>query len=113
MYPYNGAKLVMPLVQTQIFNQFTSGILYFFQSPRTGLFSVKIRKKFLAINICLSMKLSPDNQINASSLTFRELIYGHLSSAQLLGRWQAPKQRASIDQRPGRTDSIHDRDQRQ
>ena len=31
-------------------NQFTPGILYFFQSPRTGLFSVKIQKKFLAIN---------------------------------------------------------------
>ena len=32
-----------------LINQFTSGILYLFQSPRTGLFSVKIRKKFLAI----------------------------------------------------------------
>ena len=31
-------------------NQFTSGILYFFRSPRMGLFSVKIQKKFLAIN---------------------------------------------------------------
>ena len=32
-----------------------------------GLFSVEIQKKFLAINIFfLSMKRSPDNQINAS-----------------------------------------------
>ena len=30
-------------------NPFTSGILYFFPDPRTGLFSVKIQKKFLAI----------------------------------------------------------------
>ena len=30
-------------------NQFTSGILYFFRSPRTGLFSVKIQKKFQLI----------------------------------------------------------------
>ena len=41
--------------------------MIFFRSPRTGLFSVKIQKKFLAINnFCLSMKRSPDYQINAS-----------------------------------------------
>ena len=31
-------------------NQFTSGILYFFWSPRMVLFSVKIREKFIPIN---------------------------------------------------------------
>ena len=30
-------------------NPFTSGLLYFFRTPQTGLFSVKILKKFLAI----------------------------------------------------------------
>ena len=35
---------------TCTFNQFMPGILYFFRSPRTGLFSVKIWKQILAIN---------------------------------------------------------------
>ena len=37
--------------------------------------------------------------------------YGCLSSAQL-DRWQAPTQRPIIDQLPGRTDGIPERDQR-
>ena len=42
-------KIVL-VASSVLINQFMSGILYFFQSPRTGLFSVKIGKKFLAIN---------------------------------------------------------------
>ena len=30
-------------------NPFASGLIYFFPDPITGLFSVKIQKKFLAI----------------------------------------------------------------
>ena len=47
-----------------LFNQFTSGILFVFSVPRTGLFSVKNQKKFLAIKFLLSMKQSPDTQTN-------------------------------------------------
>ena len=89
-----------------IFNQFTSGILYFFPVPHAGLFSVKIRKKFLAINKTnLSMKRISDNQINTFLIDISRIrwlflfCYGRLSSAQL-DRWQAPKQRRSIDQHP-------------
>ena len=38
------------LISVPFLNQFTSGILNFFRSPRTGLFSVKVQKTFLAIN---------------------------------------------------------------
>ena len=50
-----------------LINQFTSGILYFFRSPRTGLFPVKILKKFLAINnFSGQWNEVLDKQINAS-----------------------------------------------
>ena len=47
------------------------------------------------------MKRSPDNQINASFIDILRINFycGRLSSAQL-DRWQAPKQRPIIDQRP-------------
>ena len=46
------------------FNQFAPGIFLVF--PDTHLFLAKNLKKFLAINkFILSMKLSPDTQINA------------------------------------------------
>ena len=50
------------------------------------------------------MKQSLDNKINTSFIHISRIkwlafCYGSLSSAQL-GRWQAPKQRPSIDQRP-------------
>ena len=50
------------------------------------------------------MKRSPDNQINASFIDISRIKWlvfycGRLSSAQL-DRWQAPKQRPIIDQRP-------------
>ena len=83
-------------VQACTFNQFTSGILYF-------IFSVKIRKRFLAINN-FSVNETKPGQPNKRlfSLTFRELngyffYYGRLSSTQL-DRWQAPMQRPIIDQ---------------
>ena len=77
-------------------NQFTSGILYFFRSRR---------KTILAINnFFLSMKRSPDNQMNASFIDISRIKWlvfycGLLSSAQL-DRWQAPKQWPIIDQCP-------------
>ena len=57
-----------------IFNQFTSGILLVFPVPRTGLFSVKNLKKFLAINnfFVNEMKSGQANK-HLFSLTFREL----------------------------------------
>ena len=45
---YNVMNHTMQLLYLSI-NQFTSGILYFFPVPHAGLFSVKIRKKILAI----------------------------------------------------------------
>ena len=86
-----------------VFNQFTSGILYFFPGPRAGLFSVKIRKKFLAI-INFSVNETKSGQPNKLrfSLTFRELngkflYYGCLSSTQLdVGKLRQP----IIDQHP-------------
>ena len=56
------------------FNKFTLGILYFFPVPRAGLFSVKIQKKFLAINN-FSVNETKFGQPNKClfSLTFREL----------------------------------------
>ena len=50
------------------------------------------------------MKRSPDNQINAflidiSRIKWLVFCYGRLSFAQL-DRWQTPKQRPSINQRP-------------
>ena len=95
-----------PVISQDFLNQYTSGILNFFRSPHTGLFSVKIRKKFVAINKKkLSMKRSPDNQINAPFIDISRIKWlvffycGRLSSAQL-DRWQAAKQRSIIDQCP-------------
>ena len=55
-------------------NQFTSGILYFFQSPRTGLFSVKIRKEFLAINNIVFVNETESGQPN------KRLIHWHFEN---------------------------------
>ena len=46
----NAKTVQIILSEVLLINQFTSGII-FFRSPRTGLFPVKIREKFLAINI--------------------------------------------------------------
>ena len=52
-------------IMAMTLHQFTSGILLVFPVPRMGLFLVKNLKKFLAINkLLLSMKRSPDTQIN-------------------------------------------------
>ena len=45
-------------------NQFAPEIFLVFTETHTGLFLAKNLNKFLAINIYLSMKLSPDTQIN-------------------------------------------------
>ena len=48
------------------FNQFAPGIFLVFPDAHMGLFLAKNPKKFLAINnFFLSMKRSPDTQINA------------------------------------------------
>ena len=79
----------------QCFNQFTSGILLVFPVPRTGLFSMKNQKNFLAINIFfLSMKRSPDTQINAFSIDIYRI------KLLVFSLWQAPTQRPIIDQCP-------------
>ena len=49
-YSLHASSIPVPQQFRFRFNQFTSGILYFFRSPRTGLFSVKMWKKFLAVN---------------------------------------------------------------
>ena len=48
-------------------NQFTLGILYIFPGPRAGLFSVKIWKKFLAINNFSVNETKSGQPINAFS----------------------------------------------
>ena len=53
---------------------FTSGILFFFSVPCAGLFSVKNRKKFLAINnFFVNETKSGHPNKHLFSLTFREL----------------------------------------
>ena len=56
-----------------VLNPFASGILYFFRFPRAGLFSVKIRTKFLAIKN-LSVNEVMSGQPNKS------LIHGHFEN---------------------------------
>ena len=68
---------------------------YIFSDPRAGLLAINKKK--------LSMKRSPDNQINTFLIDISRIkslvfCYGRLSSTQL-DRLQAPKQQPSIDQR--------------
>ena len=51
---------------TRHFNQFTSGILYFFRSPVRDYFQWKFGKNLYPLKMSLSMKWCPDNQTNAS-----------------------------------------------
>ena len=91
---------------------------YFFSGPRVGLFSVEIQKKFLAINkFFLSMKQSPDNQINAfliDILRIKWLVFLLRSSFFRTIRPLASSEAMALYRpAPGRTDGIPDRDQRQ
>ena len=82
------------------FNQFTSGILYFFQSPVRDYFQWKAINNFF-----LNETKSGQPNKCLFSLTFRELNGYFLllrSSFLQLDRWQAPTQRPIIDQRPVR-----------
>ena len=86
-----------------------------------GLFSVKIQKKFLAINqFFLSMKRSPDNQINASFTDIsriKRLVFLLRSSFfrtnRPLASSKATAYLSTHIYRPDRTDGIPERRQRQ
>ena len=87
------------------------GYIIFFPERRTGLFSVKIQKKFLAI------KNFSDNQINASFIDISRIKWlvfycGRLSSAQLVPL-QAPKHRPIISPHPVEQTGVPERHQRQ
>ena len=58
--------LIITKLSVQFKSLFTSGILYFFRSPVWDDFQWKFRKNFWPLNISLSMKRCPDNQINVS-----------------------------------------------
>ena len=76
---------------------FASGIQKVLLSHITGLFSVKIRKKFLAIKN-FSVKINA-SFIDISRIKWLVFYCGRLSSAQLVPL-QAPKHRPIISPRP-------------
>ena len=64
--------MINTIFRKSVFNQFTSGI--FFPVSRAGLFSVKIQKKFLAINnFFVNETKSGQPNKRLFSLTFREI----------------------------------------